>query len=59
MKSSCSALGFCGGGCAVSIETQTGSRFNVDERICPHTKHTLEWEIWQEYDASIELKVNT
>lgn len=45
----CEAIAICGGGCAASAELQTGSRWNVDKRICPHSKLSLEWLIWQTY----------
>ena len=45
----CEAIAICGGGCPASIELHTGSRWNVDERICPHSKLTLEWLIWDTY----------
>jgi len=43
----CEALGICGGGCPASVELSTGSRWNVDERTCPHSKLSLEWMIWE------------
>jgi len=46
----CPALGFCGGGCPASIELKTGSRWNIDDRICPHSQLSLEWLIWDMYD---------
>jgi len=48
----CPALGICGGGCPVSVECQTGSRWDIDPRICPHSKLTLEWLLWKTYDES-------
>ena len=29
---------FCGGGCPASVELKTGNRWNVDKRICSHSK---------------------
>lgn len=46
----CPALGICGGGCPASAELKTGSRWNIDERVCSHSKFALEWLIWQTYD---------
>ncbi|OGZ39985.1 MAG: hypothetical protein A3I20_02140 [Candidatus Portnoybacteria bacterium RIFCSPLOWO2_02_FULL_40_15] len=45
----CEALGICGGGCPASVELKTGSIWNIDERICPHSKQTIEWLIWDTY----------
>lgn len=45
----CEAIGICGGGCPASAELKTGNRWNIDERICPHGKKTLEWLIWETY----------
>ncbi len=41
----CEALGICGGGCPASAELKTGNRWNIDERICAHSKLTLRWLI--------------
>lgn len=46
---SCPALGICGGGCPANIKTITGSIWNVDKRICPHSLYSLEWMIWDQY----------
>jgi uncharacterized protein len=48
----CPAVAICGGGCPASIELQTGSRWNVDKRICPHSMKSLEWMIWQTHSFS-------
>ena len=45
----CAALGICGGGCPASAELKTGSRYNLDERACHHSKQILEWLIWDAY----------
>lgn len=45
----CEAIGICGGGCPASVELKTGNRWNIDERICPHSKLTLEWLIWETF----------
>jgi len=45
----CAALGICGGGCPVSAESVTGSLWDIDTRICPHSKKTLEFLIWDTY----------
>ena len=45
----CEAIAVCGGGCPASIELSSGSRWNVDTRICPHSKKTLSWLIWETY----------
>lgn len=45
----CEALAVCGGGCPASVELKTGSRWNVDERICPHSKKTLSWLILESF----------
>jgi len=49
----CEAIAICGGGCPASIELHTGNRWNVDERMCPHSKLTLEWLIWDTYKNTI------
>jgi uncharacterized protein len=49
----CSAVGICGGGCPASAELKTGNRWNIDTRICPHSKLSLEWLVWQTYAAAI------
>ena len=49
---SCEAIAICGGGCPASTELKTGSRWNIDERICPHSKLFLEWMIWDTYSHS-------
>lgn len=46
----CPAVGLCGGGCPVKVECQTGSRWDIDYRICPHSKLALEWLVWKAYD---------
>lgn len=46
----CPALGICGGGCPASAELKTGSRYNLDERACYHSKQILEWLVWDAYD---------
>lgn len=51
----CEALGICGGGCPASVELKTGSRWNIDERICSHSKLSLEWLIWDAY-SQLNLK---
>lgn len=45
----CPALGICGGGCPASAELKTGSRYNLDERACFHSKQILEWLVWDAY----------
>ena len=45
----CNAVAICGGGCPASVELKTGNRWNVDERICQHSKLTLEWLIWETF----------
>ena len=45
----CEAIALCGGGCPASAELRTGSRWNIDDRICPHSKLSLEWLIWDTY----------
>lgn len=45
----CPALAICGGGCPASVELGTGNRWNIDRRICPHSRKSLEWLIWQTY----------
>jgi len=49
----CEAIAVCGGGCPASIELHTGNRWNVDERMCPHSKLALEWLIWDTYKNAI------
>ncbi|MBU1557718.1 radical SAM protein [Patescibacteria group bacterium] len=46
----CEAIALCGGGCPASIELRTGSRWDIDDRVCPHSKQSLEWLIWDTYD---------
>lgn len=46
----CPALGICGGGCPASIELASGSMWEIDKRICPHSIKTLEWLIWDLYE---------
>lgn len=48
----CEAVAICGGGCPASVELKTGNRWNVDERICKHSKLTLEWLIWETFRVS-------
>lgn len=50
----CEALGICGGGCSASAELKTGSIWNIDDRICPHSKKTLEWLIWDTFSQSFD-----
>ena len=50
----CEAIGICGGGCPASVEIKTGNRWNVDSRICPHSKKTLEWLIWDVFAKTME-----
>ena len=45
----CPAIGICGGGCPASAELKTGSRYNLDERACFHSKQILEWLVWDAY----------
>jgi len=45
----CKAVAICGGGCPASVELKTGNRWNVDERICPHSRLFLEWLVWDMY----------
>ena len=43
----CEAVAICGGGCPASIELMTGDRNGIDVRICPHSKLTLNWLIYE------------
>ncbi|MDF1498620.1 MAG: radical SAM protein [Patescibacteria group bacterium] len=43
---SCSAIGICGGGCALAAEAIKGNIYELDERFCIHSKICLEWIIW-------------
>jgi uncharacterized protein len=45
----CPAIGICGGGCPASAELKTGSRNNLDERACYHSRIILEWLVWDAY----------
>jgi len=45
----CEAIAICGGGCPASVEIETGNRWNIDKRFCPHSKITLNWLIWDTY----------
>lgn len=47
----CEALVICGGGCPASVELKTGNRWNVDKRICPHSKKTLHWLISESFQS--------
>ena len=47
---SCAAIGICGGGCPANAELVTGSRWNIDTRVCPYSLQALEWLIWSTYD---------
>jgi uncharacterized protein len=49
----CEAVGICGGGCPASVELKSGSRWNIDERICPHSRLSLEWLIWKTYAEAV------
>jgi len=48
----CEALGICGGGCPANVELKTGNIWNIDNRICPHSKKSLEWLIWDTFSKS-------
>jgi len=50
----CEAVAICGGGCPASVELKTGSRWNIDKRICPHSKMTLSWLLLNTYKLSVE-----
>lgn len=43
----CEAVAICGGGCPASVELMTGDRDNIDVRICPHSRLTLKWLIYE------------
>lgn len=45
----CESIGICGGGCPASVELSTGSRWNIDKRICSHSKKSLEWMLLNTY----------
>jgi uncharacterized protein len=45
----CEAIAVCGGGCPASVELKTGNRWNIDKRICPHSKKTLAWLILESF----------
>lgn len=47
----CSALGICGGGCPYNADVRNGSIWAVDDFFCEHSKVTLEWLIWDLFDA--------
>lgn len=53
----CEAIAICGGGCPVSAEVRYGSIWEVDQRICPFSKKTLEWLIWDTYSQLQESGV--
>ncbi len=50
---SCPAIAICGGGCPASVELSTGNRWNIDRRICPHSRKSLEWLIWETYATTV------
>lgn len=50
----CEAIAICGGGCPASVELKTGSRWNIDERICPHSKLTLQWLIQEAFSHTVK-----
>ncbi|MCF7820692.1 MAG: SPASM domain-containing protein [Candidatus Pacebacteria bacterium] len=45
----CEAVAICGGGCPASVELKTGDRWNIDKRICPHSKKTLNWLVLESF----------
>ncbi len=47
----CEAVAICGGGCPASVELMTGNRWNIDKRICSHSKKTLQWLIEESFKA--------
>lgn len=47
----CEAVAICGGGCPASVELKTGNRWDVDKRICPHSKKTLHWLISESFQG--------
>jgi len=54
----CEAVAICGGGCPASAEARYGSMWEVDKRICPHSKKALEWLIWDQYSQIQKNKYN-
>ncbi|MCK4453870.1 SPASM domain-containing protein [Candidatus Parcubacteria bacterium] len=55
----CEAIAICGGGCPASAEAHYGSMWDVDQRICPHSKKALEWLIWDTYQRVKQPLQNT
>ncbi len=51
----CEAIAFCGGGCPASVQLRTGNRWEIDERICPHSKLSLEWLVWDAYPQQAQF----
>jgi uncharacterized protein len=49
----CESISLCGGGCPASVELKTGNRWNIDKRICPHSKKTLSWLISESFKSII------
>ena len=47
----CQCLGICGGGCALCAYENGNSIFDLDEGFCIHSKMTLEFLIWDLFDA--------
>lgn len=46
----CEALGVCGGGCPINAEDRYGSIWEVDKRICHHSRLLIEHLAWREYE---------
>ena len=51
----CEAIAICGGGCPASAEASYGSMWEIDRRICPHSKKALHWLIWDTYRHALDL----
>jgi len=47
----CEAIAICGGGCPAGLYVKNEEIMKPDLRICAHSKKTLEWMIWDTYNA--------
>lgn len=46
----CEAITLCGGGCVYNAYLQNGDIWTPDNRICTHSKLSLQWCIWDLFD---------
>lgn len=43
------AVSSCGGGCPAGLDIMTGNIWDIDQRVCNHSKDSLVWFIWDSY----------